>query len=87
MKTLLITLMLIIPLSLFAPPNLSILEVTIVYEYTFTPERLKTALKRFVKYPEIVFAQAQLETGNFTSAIFLENNNLFEPFLLPFRTF
>lgn len=29
------------------------------------------------KYPEIVIAQAKLETGNFTSDLFKTNNNLF----------
>lgn len=30
-----------------------------------------------IPYPHIVLAQAKLETGNFTSTIFEENNNLF----------
>jgi mannosyl-glycoprotein endo-beta-N-acetylglucosaminidase len=30
-----------------------------------------------LKHPEIVYAQAVLETGNFSSTIFKENNNLF----------
>lgn len=30
-----------------------------------------------IEHPEIVFAQAQLETANFTSEIWIENNNLF----------
>jgi hypothetical protein len=30
-----------------------------------------------IKHPHIVYAQAKLETGNFTSTIFRENNNLF----------
>jgi len=30
-----------------------------------------------LKHPHIVFAQAKLETGNFSSTIFKENNNLF----------
>ena len=30
-----------------------------------------------IKFPEIVYAQAILETGNFTSNICIENNNLF----------
>ena len=28
-------------------------------------------------YPDVVLAQARIETGNFTSVIFRENNNLF----------
>ena len=30
-----------------------------------------------IKYPDIVYAQAILETGWFTSRLYLENNNLF----------
>lgn len=30
-----------------------------------------------VKFPDVVIAQARLETGNYTSSIFKENNNLF----------
>lgn len=30
-----------------------------------------------IKYPKIVYAQAILETGNFTSKVYLKNNNLF----------
>ncbi|WP_411273832.1 glucosaminidase domain-containing protein [Daejeonella sp.] len=30
-----------------------------------------------IKYPEVALSQARLETGNFTSAIFKENHNLF----------
>jgi uncharacterized FlgJ-related protein len=37
-----------------------------------------------ILYPEIVLAQAKIETGNFTSVIFIENNNLFG-MKLPYR--
>jgi flagellum-specific peptidoglycan hydrolase FlgJ len=30
-----------------------------------------------VAYPDVVLAQAKIETGNFTSKIFRENNNMF----------
>lgn len=41
-------------------------------------EGLKEALKYYnVKYPEIVYAQAMHETGNFTSNLCINNNNLF----------
>jgi hypothetical protein len=44
----------------------------------FSSEKLKNALVSLnVKFPHIVYAQAKLETGNFTSKIFKENNNLF----------
>lgn len=41
-------------------------------------EGLKEALEYYnVKYPHIVYAQAVLETGNFTSNLCIEGNNLF----------
>lgn len=44
----------------------------------FTEQKLKQYLIELnVKYPNIVFAQAKLESGNFRSKIFEENNNLF----------
>lgn len=44
----------------------------------FTIKRFKQLLKDMnVKHPDIVYAQARLETGNFTSKIFRTNNNLF----------
>jgi hypothetical protein len=44
----------------------------------FTEAKLIQELSRLnFKFPHIVLAQAKLETGNFTSKIFLENNNLF----------
>ncbi len=47
-------------------------------ENEFSPERLKEyILELNIRFPHIVYAQAQLETGNFTSHIFKVNNNLF----------
>ena len=37
----------------------------------------KTINEMNISHPEIVFAQAILETGNFTSNVFIKNNNLF----------
>lgn len=46
--------------------------------FEFSIENLETLLQKLnVKFPEIVMAQARLETGNFTSRIYNENNNLF----------
>ncbi len=43
-----------------------------------TPEEIKSEIvKQGIANPEVVFAQAKLETGNFTSNIYIENNNLF----------
>ena len=44
----------------------------------FSPEKFKTYLEELnVPHADIVYAQALLETGNFTSHIFKNNNNLF----------
>ena len=44
----------------------------------FSPEKLKAyVLELNIRFPYIVYAQAQLETGEFKSKIFKENNNLF----------
>jgi len=44
----------------------------------FSPEKLKAyILELNIKYPHIVMAQSQIETGNWTSNIFKENHNLF----------
>jgi uncharacterized FlgJ-related protein len=44
----------------------------------FTEEKLKNYLLELnVKFPHIVYAQAVIESGNFTSQIFKNNNNLF----------
>ena len=47
-------------------------------QHEFTREKLKAyILELNVKYPHIVMAQAELETGGFKSKIFRENHNLF----------
>ncbi len=47
-------------------------------ENEFTPDKLKQfILSLNIKFPHIVYAQAKLESGNFKSKIFRENNNLF----------
>lgn len=44
----------------------------------FNEQNLTAYIKsKNLKHPHIVYAQAKLETGNFTSTIFRENNNLF----------
>lgn len=44
----------------------------------FTPVNLqKYILEKKIKHPHIAYAQALLETGEFTSTIFKENKNLF----------
>jgi hypothetical protein len=44
----------------------------------FSRDKLKEYIIELnIRFPHIVYAQAILETGNFRSSIFLENNNLF----------
>ena len=44
----------------------------------FTPDKFITKIKSLnFRFPHIVLAQAKLETHNFTSKMFSENNNLF----------
>ena len=44
----------------------------------FTEEKLADLLKKLkIQYPEVVLAQARLETGGYKSRIFRENHNLF----------
>lgn len=44
----------------------------------FSEPNLITYMRKIgIVYPDIVLAQAKIETGNFTSVIFRENNNLF----------
>lgn len=48
------------------------------YNEEFTIERLNKLLKQLkVKHTDLVIAQCKLETGNFNSKVFHENNNLF----------
>jgi uncharacterized FlgJ-related protein len=44
----------------------------------FTKDKLIDKIQKLnFRFPHIVYAQAILETGNFTSAVFKENNNMF----------
>jgi hypothetical protein len=55
-------------------------ELIMIYERVneFSEESLKQMLIDMnVKHRDIVFAQAKLETGNFTSIVFKNNHNLF----------
>ena len=49
-----------------------------VYTQQFSEENLIRYMKELnIKYPHIVLAQARIESGTYTSAIFKENHNLF----------
>lgn len=53
-------------------------QIIIKQENEFTPEKLKAyILELNIRFPHIVYAQALLESGEFNSHIFKENNNFF----------
>jgi hypothetical protein len=54
-------------------------KLIVIQEYNkFSEDKLIDKLKELnIKFPHIVLAQAKLETGNYTSKVFRENNNLF----------
>lgn len=64
-------------------PEVTILEVhkdtcVVDFDSTFTEESLINYMEELnMAFPHIVLAQAKLETGNFTSKVFKDNNNLF----------
>lgn len=61
-------------------PKPSEMELKVLIEQAdpFTEEKFIAYLKELnVKFPEIVYAQAKLESGNFQSELFRANNNMF----------
>lgn len=47
-------------------------------ENTFHPDKLKGMIREMnFKFPDIIYSQAVLESNNFKSALFKQNNNLF----------
>ena len=85
----LISLLSIFLFKLLFIPNISLKEVPSLkskYEKVciaevqnnFTEEKFINKIKQLnLNYPHIAYAQAMLESGNFTSKIFKENNNMF----------
>lgn len=58
-------------------PNMMVINVNDTI-HDFTEDKLVDMLISLnVKFPHIVLAQARLESGNYTSKVFKENNNLF----------
>lgn len=65
-------------LAIKVEPEVVEVPVYFIYEEPFSEEALIEEIKRLnFRHPEIVLAQARLETGYFSSTIFKENNNLF----------
>ena len=53
-------------------------QIIIKQENEFSPEKLKAyILELNIRFPHIVYAQAQLESGEFKSHVFNENHNFF----------
>lgn len=55
-------------------------ETTLVQQYNepFSESALKTLVNRLhIQHSDIVLKQSRIETGNYKSKVFLENNNLF----------
>lgn len=54
-------------------------KLIVIREYNgFSEQRLIEKINQLnFRYPHIILAQAKLESGNFKSTIFLENNNMF----------
>ena len=54
-------------------------KLIVIREYNgFSEQRLIEKISQLnFRYPHIILAQAKLESGNFKSTIFLENNNMF----------
>ena len=58
--------------------SFSDLKTYIIENKEFSEENLIIYINKLnIKYPKVVLAQAKLESGNFTSNIFKENNNMF----------
>jgi uncharacterized FlgJ-related protein len=56
----------------------SVLDTTLVDQTELTPENLRSFIKTLnLAHPDIVYAQAMLESGNLTSSLVKSNSNLF----------
>jgi len=77
------TLLIILIIQQFNTKTVEVEKITEVPIYTSCPEEFSKEVlieeieRMNFKYPEVVMAQAKLETGNFQSEIFNQNNNLF----------
>lgn len=68
----------IVPLSTYVSNKIKSVPDYVIINDDFNEEKLISYLKSIrIKFPYIVLAQAKLETGNYNSFIFKNNNNLF----------
>jgi len=77
MRTILILLFCIFNLPLTCEPVTQREDNTFFYISEFNQDHFKTVLFKTVLFPETIYALSILETGNFSSRIFKENNNPF----------
>ena len=74
-----------IGIALFLTPRHKVTYVSnkvyvdrVIPDQAFSPDNLIKKLKQMnIKHYKVAYAQAVLETGNFTSSMFARNNNLF----------
>lgn len=62
---------------IYNKPVKNITKEQIVQEITFEDSVYNYILELNIQHPEVVLRQARIESGNFKSRVFLENNNMF----------
>ena len=63
--------------SIYDKPIEDITKEQIVQEISFEDSVYNYILELNIQHPEVVLRQARIESGNFKSRVFLENNNMF----------
>ena len=63
--------------SIYDKPVEDITKEQIVQEISFEDSVYNYILELNIQHPEVVLRQARIESGNFKSRVFLENNNMF----------
>ena len=58
-------------------PVEEITKEQVIQEISFEDSVYNYILELNIQHPEVVLRQARIESGNFKSRIFLENNNMF----------
>lgn len=63
--------------SIYDKPVETITKEQIIQEISFEDSVYNYILELNIQHPEVVLRQARIESGNFKSRVFLENNNMF----------
>ncbi len=63
--------------SIYDKPVKDITKEQIIQEISFEDSVYNYILELNIQHPEVVLRQARIESGNFKSRVFLENNNMF----------